>query len=108
MNEIKLNDVKNNMESPKPKKFEMDKLSKFLNLTTVDMKKLSGGGQNLNFSDILDDVTFIDPAQNDTLRVASYAKEPVSKSSNTTSFDIVDLNSQSIESPVDPKLKMKL
>jgi hypothetical protein len=95
MNEIKLNDVKNNMESPKqvPKKFEMDKLSKFLNLTTVDMKKLQGGQQLLNFSDLLDDVTFIDPAQNDALRIASYHKDPVSKSSNTTSFDIVDLNS---------------
>ena len=64
-NEIKLGDVsKTNLESPKqPKKFEMDKLSKFLNLNTVDMKKLQGGNKAVNFSELLDDVTFIDPSK---------------------------------------------
>lgn len=86
----------------------MDKLSKFLNLNTVDMKKLQGGNKGVNFSDLLDDVTFIDPSkkQEESLRIASYNKKSaeVSKSSNkdTTSFDIVDVNSQSIESPAAP------
>ena len=65
-NEIKLGDVsKINLDSPKmPKKFEMDKLSKFINLNTVDMKKLKGGRTGgVNFSDLLDDVTFIDPGK---------------------------------------------
>ena len=65
-NEVKLGDVsKTNLESPKmPKKFEMDRLSKFINLNTVDMKKLKGGRTGgVNFSDLLDDVTFIDPGK---------------------------------------------
>jgi hypothetical protein len=85
----------------------MDKLSKFLNLTTVDMKKLKGGNK-MNFSDLLDDVTFIDPAANEGLRIASYQKDPKSSDKDTTSFDIVDVISQSIESPAQPKQNLKL
>ena len=39
------------------KKFEIDKLSKFINLQDLDMKKFKGGEKN--FSGLLDDVTFI-------------------------------------------------
>ena len=77
------------------------------------MKKLQGGSNAVNFSDLLDDVTFIDPSkkQEESLRIASYNKKSeetkeVKKSSSsnkdTTSFDIVDVNSQSIESPAMP------
>jgi hypothetical protein len=98
----------NHLVSPKPPKFEMDKLSKYLNFGTVDMKKLHGGDTKplMNFSEMMDDVTFIDPTkkENEQLRIASYNK--VSKSSNkdTTSFDIVDVNSGSLESPAIPQI----
>lgn len=41
------------------------------------MKKLKGGNTGVNFSDLLDDVTFIDPSkkEEEPLRIASYNKK---------------------------------
>jgi len=89
----------------------MEKLSKFINLKQVEINK-KGPSVGVNFSELLDDVTFIDPKKKveESLRIGSYNKKSEelkqSKSSNkdTSSFDIVDINSnsQSLISPAAP------
>jgi hypothetical protein len=92
-------------QRPNSKKFQLDKLSKFINLNGLDMNKFKGGEKN--FSGLLDDVTFIpDPlsAQDKVSKdLQSKQSESSQKEQESASFEIIDTSSKA--SPPTPGIQ---